>query len=116
MGMRIVDTASMQWRQFDDAPGVQYKVLRHHSDRQGITLLLQFAAGASYPAHRHPAGEEYYVLEGSLDEAGVHYGVGSFVYHPPGSSHRPRSADGCTLLIHLPAHIERLAARSDIND
>ena len=108
MGMRIVDTPTMQWREFEDAPGVSYKVLRHHKDRKGITLMLQFAAGASYPTHRHPEGEEYYVLEGSLDEAGVTYGVGSFVYHPPGSAHQPRSTEGCTLLITLPAHIERL--------
>ena len=108
MGMRIVDTPTLQWREFVDAPGVRYKVLRHHKDRRGITLLLQFAAGASYPAHRHPEGEEYYVLEGSLDEAGATYGVGSFVYHPPDSVHRPGSAEGCTLLITLPAHIERI--------
>ena len=106
MGRRIVDTESMSWRSFPEAEGVRYKVLRHHKDRVGITLLLQFDAGASYPAHRHPEGEEYFVLEGSLEEAGVRYGTGSYVYHPPGSVHQPRSAAGCTLLITLPAHIE----------
>ena len=112
MQTTILDTKAMDWRNFVDAPGVHYKVLRHHEHRAGITLLLQFEPGASYQAHRHPLGEEYYVLEGSLEEAGVTYGAGTFVYHPAGSAHRPRSAHGCVLLITLPAHIEPLRESS----
>ena len=108
MQAKILDTRKMDWRDFADAPGVHYKVLRHHEAREGITLMLQFEPGASYPAHRHPLGEEYYVLEGSLEEAGVTYGAGTFVHHPPGSTHRPQSARGCVLLITLTAHIELL--------
>jgi anti-sigma factor ChrR (cupin superfamily) len=105
----ILATALLPWRDFDGAPGVRYKVLRHHAGRRGITLLLQFAAGASYPAHRHPEGEEYYVLEGTLRDSGAEYGPDTFVYHPPGSVHRPSSPTGCTLLVTLPAHIEPAA-------
>ena len=102
----ILDTPQMEWRNFTDTPGVHYKVLRHHEGRKGITLLLKFDAGTDYPTHRHPLGEEYYVLEGSLEESGVTYGAGTFVHHPPGSVHRPSSKHGCVLLITLPAHIE----------
>jgi len=108
MTARIVDVQQMDWRAFDAVPGVHYKVMRHHPDRRGITLLLRFDPGASYPAHRHPEGEEYYVLEGSLEDAGKTYGPHTYVYHPPGSVHRPSSRSGCTLLIILPAHIEQL--------
>ena len=104
----ILDTRSLQWRDFADTPGVHYKVLRHHEGRKGITLLLKIDPGKGYPAHRHPMGEEYYVLEGSLEEAGATYEAGTFVYHPPGSVHHPRSRHGCVLLITLPAHIEVL--------
>jgi anti-sigma factor ChrR (cupin superfamily) len=83
-------------------------VLRHHAERRGITLLLQFEPGARYPAHRHPAGEEYYVLEGTLQDGSHEYGPHTFVYQPPGSVHSPRTRDGCTLLVVLPEHIERL--------
>ena len=108
MQPNILDTHALEWRSFADAPGVHYKVLRHHPERRGITLLLRFEPGASYPTHRHPDGEEYYVLEGSLQDGNRSYGAHTFVYHPPGSAHRPRSQNGCTLLVTLPAHIERL--------
>ena len=110
MKPEILDTNSMTWRPFADAPGVQYKVLRHHEGRRGITLLLQFAPGAHYPAHRHPQGEEYWVVEGSMQDGGHEYGPGTYVWQPPDSVHRPSSREGCILLIVLPAHIERLDA------
>lgn len=109
----ILDTTGMPWRDFDAAPGVRYKVLRHHAGRRGITLLLQFDAGASYPAHRHPEGEEYYVLDGTLRDGGREYGAHTFVVHAPGSVHRPHSPTGCTLLVTLPAHIERIGQAAE---
>ncbi|HZL84631.1 MAG TPA: cupin domain-containing protein [Candidatus Krumholzibacteria bacterium] len=107
MKPEIVDSSSRDWREFEDAPGVRYKVLRHHEGRRGLTLLLQFDAGASYPAHRHPQGEEYFVLEGTVEDGGRTYGAQTYVFHAPGSVHRPSSPGGCTLLVTLPAHIER---------
>ena len=110
MNPEIVDAAARDWRAFADAPGVRYKVLRHHEGRRGITLLLQFDAGAAYPAHRHPEGEEYFVLQGSVQDGGRTYGEHTYVWQPPGSVHRPASPGGCTLLVTLPAHIERVDA------
>lgn len=103
-----VASAGMPWRSFPDAPGVEYKVLRRHATAGGLTLLLRFAPGADYPAHRHPAGEEYLVLAGSLEDGGRTYHAGDYVYYPPGSAHRPASREGTTLLVLLPAAIERL--------
>jgi len=113
MTVEIVSAREKPWREFSEAPGVRYKVLRHHAGRRGITLLLQFEAGAAYPAHRHPQGEEYYVLQGTLQDGGRTYGAETFVYQPPGSSHRPMSPTGCTLLVSLPAHIELLHSGAD---
>jgi len=103
---KFLDTAAMPWRVFDDAPGVSFKVLKTHRPGTGVTLLLRFDAGAAYPAHRHPEGEEYYVLEGELTDGGKRYGAGTFVWHPPGSVHRPESARGAVVLVFLPAAIE----------
>ncbi|MHC4840333.1 MAG: cupin domain-containing protein [Planctomycetota bacterium] len=97
----------VEWREFEDAPGVRFKVLRKH-DNGGISLLLQFDAGASYHGHRHPAGEEYYVLEGTLDDLGKRWSAGSYIWHPEGSVHRPSSTDGCVVLVILPEPIEKL--------
>jgi len=102
----ILDTGSLPWRPFENVPGVQFKVLRHHAERRGITLMLRFEAGADYPAHRHPEGEDYFVLDGTLTDGPHEYGAGTFVHHAPGSVHHPRSHTGCTLLVILPAHIQ----------
>jgi anti-sigma factor ChrR (cupin superfamily) len=98
------------WR---DSPyeGVQWKKLRFDSATGHSAVLLRFAPGASYGAHRHPGGEEYLVLEGSLEDGGQTYGRGTYVYHPPGSTHKPRSVEGCVLFVTLPQPIEDLEAR-----
>lgn len=93
------------WKTF---PGtrVDYRVLRRHAgDAGGLTLLLRFAPGSNYAAHEHPGGEEYYVLEGTLRDGGKDYPAGSYVWHPPGSVHRPSSATGCVVFVHLPAAV-----------
>lgn len=105
-GPRHVDTATKPWHAFDEAPGVSYQTL-NKTDAGSLTLLLRFAPGAEYPRHTHPAGEEYFVVSGTLDDDGGPYGPGSFVYHPPGSTHTPRSAAGCDVLVFLPSAIER---------
>jgi anti-sigma factor ChrR (cupin superfamily) len=96
-----------EWREFTDAPGVSYKTLRKGSDGS-LSLLLKFEPGARYHTHKHPGGEEYYVLEGALDDVGKSWPAGSYVYHPPGSTHRPSSKPGCVVLVILPKPIEPL--------
>lgn len=103
----LVSSHDLPWR---DTPhrGVRWKKLRYDPATGQSAVLLEFAPGAAYGAHRHPRGEEYFVLEGSLEDLGQRYGPGSYVYHPPNSVHRPRSAKGCLLYVTLPAPIEEL--------
>jgi anti-sigma factor ChrR (cupin superfamily) len=100
-----VDGASLPWRPSPCA-GVEWKKLHFDRETGASAVLLRFAPGAVYDAHRHPAGEEYLVLEGSLQDGGGSWGAGSWVSHPPGSVHRPRSEEGCLLYVRLPAPIE----------
>ncbi len=100
-----IQVEDREWREFSDSPGVYYKTLRKH-ESGGLTLLLKFAPGARYHAHRHPAGEEYYVLEGALDDLGRSWPAGSYIWHPAGSMHRPGSNAGCVVLVMLPEAIE----------
>lgn len=94
-----------EWREFSDNPGVAYKTLRKH-DNGGLTLLLRFAPGTRYHTHKHPGGEEYYVLEGELQDLGKSWPAGSYIWHPPGSVHRPASKAGCVVLVILPQSVE----------
>lgn len=103
---KFLDTDSMPWRGFDEAPGVSFKVLKRHAPGNGATMLLRFGPDSAYPAHRHVDGEEYLVLTGELIDGATTYGAGTYVYHPPGSVHRPRSETGATLLVFVPGGID----------
>ncbi len=105
----VVQADAKPWKGFPEVPGVEYKVLRRHPEGGGLTLLLRFARGVHYPTHRHPGGEEYYMLEGTLRDGGKTYGKDAFVYHPPGSIHTPSSPGGAELIVVLPKAIELVA-------
>jgi len=99
------DSAALPWRPTPFA-GVEWKKLRYDAGSGQSAVLLRFAPGARYGAHRHPQGEQYLVLSGSLQDGGRTWGQGAYVFHPPGSVHRPASAEGCLLFVTLPAPIE----------
>jgi len=99
------DTANLPWRP-TPAPGVSWKKLRFDPETGESSVLLRFEPGASYATHRHPRGEQYLVLAGSLEDGGRTWGEGSHVWHPPGSVHRPHSREGCLLFVTLPTPIE----------
>lgn len=68
-------------------------------------FLLKFEAGASYPNHLHPAGEEIYVLEGEVRSGKDELKKGDFMYMPPGSTHSVFSKTGCVLLFKVPEEV-----------
>ena len=91
-------------------------VERRMFDRLGgeaakATSIVRYQPGAEFPVHTHDQGEEILVLEGCLSDETGDYPAGSYVMNPPGSSHAPFSAIGCTLFVKLrhlgPEQIER---------
>jgi anti-sigma factor ChrR (cupin superfamily) len=101
----FIDGASLPWR---DTPcaGVRWKKLYYDAASGESAVLLQFAPGAIYDAHRHPEGEHYLVLEGDLEDGGKSYGALTYVRHAPGSVHRPRSKNGALVFVTLQQPIE----------
>jgi len=80
--------------------GVSVKILRFDGEsKRPPTFLLKFDAGSSYPNHRHPAGEEIYVLEGEVRD---------YLYAPPSSTHSAFSKTGCVMLFVVPEEVEIL--------
>lgn len=102
-----IDSGTLPWRETPHA-GVAWKKLRFDPDSGASAVLLRFDPGAAYGAHRHPAGEQYLVLEGSLTDGASTWGPGSYVWHPPGSVHAPRSDPGCIVFVTLPRPIESI--------
>ena len=101
----FVDPAESAWRP-TPYEGVRWKKLRYDRATGQSAVLLRFEPGAQYGAHRHPGGEEYLVLQGDMEDGGKRYGAGSYVYHPPGSVHRPRSPSGGLIFVTLPQPID----------
>ena len=108
---RYTNAHDLPWRKTRYA-GVEWKKLEFDATTGRSAVLLRFAPGASYGAHRHPSGEQYYVLEGSLEDGGRTWGRGTFVHHPAGSAHKPSSKEGCLLLVVLDAPIEDIESSS----
>ncbi len=65
------------------------------------TSFVEFQAGASFPAHQHPNGEEIYVLEGVFSDEFGDYPAGTYIRNPPGSRHQPFTKQGCKLFVKL---------------
>lgn len=98
---------ALPWRETPFA-GVRWKKLHFDPQTGRSAVLLSFAPGSSYGAHRHPGVEQYLVLEGTLEDGGASYGERTFVHHPAGSVHRPSSEEGCLLYVTLDRPIELL--------
>jgi anti-sigma factor ChrR (cupin superfamily) len=67
--------------------GVRMKILALDRRRDRVTMLLRGEPGARYPAHRHTAPEECYVLRGSIVVEGMRLGAGDYHYAEPDTDH-----------------------------
>jgi quercetin dioxygenase-like cupin family protein len=87
-------------------PGVSVISLHFDAEKgRSTTILLKFEAGASYPYHDHPAGEEIFVLEGEAILENMRLTKGDYLYTPPGFRHAVSSPSGCTMLFVVPEEV-----------
>lgn len=93
-----MNTNALQW-QPRGAPGVWHKPLYRQGGYREWTALLKFAAGAETPGHVHPAGEEMFVIAGSVEDDDGVYPAGTWVRYPAGSAHSLRSGNGAELYL-----------------
>ena len=92
-------------------PIIRYfvKILRFDEVQQRPpSILLKFAAGAKYPNHNHPGGEELMVLEGNCMVNETPLQAGDYLYTPPGFKHGVKTETGCVLLLMIPEEVEVL--------
>ena len=108
---QLVRTGRIEWKPLPEPgiSGVYVKVLQHDTrTKRAPTFLLKFDAGATYPAHNHPAGEEIYVLEGDIHLGKDHLYAGDYLYTVPDGKHSVRSENGCVVLVKTPQAVEIL--------
>ena len=97
----MVSSHDTQWKA-SKVPGVSVRRLRHDPESGATTSLVRLAAGARFPAHDHPAGEEVFVLEGDVKIGGDQLHAGDYLYTPPDGKHAAASDHGCVFLVTLP--------------
>ncbi len=90
-----VDTTTMSWER-SHTLGFWSKAIDEVDD--GRVVLLRFDGGVSLGPHLHRAGEEFFVLEGALQDEHGTYTEGCWVRQPPGSTHSVAAPHGCVML------------------
>lgn len=86
------------------SPGDGVRIRTLWADGVKRALEVEFDAGAQWPGidYHVPGPEEVYVLAGDFDDGAHVYRAGTFLHHPAGSSHSPRSVEGCKLFVFYP--------------
>ncbi len=111
----LVRTNQIEWKPLNEpgVSGIFVKTLLFDQETQRApTFILKFEAGATYPAHNHPGGEEIFVIEGDLKLGRDHLYTGDYLYTAPNGKHAVRSVNGCIVLIKTPKEVEILKARN----
>ncbi|MBE2275097.1 MAG: cupin domain-containing protein [Rhodobacteraceae bacterium] len=84
------------------AKGVDRKMLyREGEEVARATSIVRYAPGSAFPAHAHTGGEEILVLDGTFQDEHGDYPAGCYFRNPPGTSHSPAAAAGCTIFVRL---------------
>lgn len=97
----IVHAAKLDWVK-SPAAGVDRRMLYREGDEVArATSIVRYAPGSAFPRHVHSGGEEILVLEGTFQDEHGDYPAGSYFRNPPGTSHEPAAAEGCTIFVRL---------------
>ena len=97
----IVDSEQLPWVD-SPLPGVQRRMLERDGEEVArATSIVRYAPGSAFAPHSHGGGEEFLVLAGVFTDESGDFGPGMYVRNPPGSSHTPSSAPGCTIFVKL---------------
>jgi anti-sigma factor ChrR (cupin superfamily) len=97
-----VDTTKLEW-----TPSPSGSVWRKRLHRVGpaesgqVTSVVRYDAGAAFPVHDHPDGEEILVLEGVFSDEHGDWPAGTWLLNPEGFRHAPFSKEGCLLFVKL---------------
>jgi quercetin dioxygenase-like cupin family protein len=92
-----IETSSASWRP-TKIEGVAFIPLNTDPAERAGTFLYRIAPGGRYPRHRHPAGEEMYLLKGDAIAGGHALKAGDFLYSPPASVHDVTTREGCVFM------------------
>lgn len=97
---------SLTPNEYQWVPSPQVGIERIMLDRLGdekarATSIVRYANSSYFPQHKHPGGEEIFVLSGVFSEDQQSYPEGWYLRNPPGSAHQPSSIEGAVIFVKL---------------
>ncbi|WP_373518680.1 cupin domain-containing protein [Pricia sp.] len=107
----------MDWKPLEEngaeTKGIFVKVLRYDKEtKRAPTFLLKFEAGASYPYHDHPAGEEAFVMEGEAYFDEHKLAKGDYLYTPPTFKHSVKLAQDARYYLSFQKRLKLLPTKT----
>lgn len=114
-GNQLVRSGEVEWQPLgeENVSGVYVKSLMFDdAARRSSTILLKFDAGATYPLHDHPGGEEIFVLAGDIKLGKDELFAGDYLFTAVGNKHRVSTKNGCVVLLKAPQEVEIIKPRT----
>lgn len=108
-GNQLTKSYEIEWQPLNEenVSGVFIKSLMFDETKnRSPTILLKFEAGATYPLHNHPCGEEIFVLEGDIKLGKDELKAGDYLYTAAGNMHCAGTKNGCVVLLKAPEAVE----------
>ena len=94
-----VDTSSGTWQPAKD-PGVEVLYLHEYGEER--VALMRYAPDTRVASHRHPGGQEAFVISGTFGDEFGEYAAGTWVRNPPGIVHATYSgSEGALIYLKL---------------
>ena len=96
----------------ENSEGIFVKsLLFDETAKRSPTMLLKFEAGATYPLHNHPGGEEVFVIEGDIKLGKDELKAGDYLFTAANNKHRVSTKNGCVVLLKAPQEVEIIKPR-----
>lgn len=97
----VIESSDMAWESSPMAGVWRKKLEREAAEHGQVTSVVRYEPGMHFSPHKHPLGEEIFVLEGVFSDEHGDYPAGTYLRNPPGSRHAPFSDEGCVIFVKL---------------
>lgn len=111
---QLVKSNEIEWKPLgeENSEGIFVKSLLYDEEtKRSPTILLKFEAGATYPLHNHPGGEEVFVIEGDIKLGKDELKAGDYLFTAVNNKHRVSTRNGCIILLKAPQQVEIIKPR-----
>ena len=108
MSKRYINNLNeLDFKPFDNygepVKGMSWNKISYDKKNGGFgTYVLKMDPGSKSLPHKHQGFEEFYVIDGELEDAdGKIFKKGDFVTFKPGSKHNSHTKNGCLLIVFM---------------